>query len=69
MTFSKLFPILLFFLLALPACQNTPSGGEAEEGFSVQLLCQSTSQDETAPRSAVYAVVNQNKVKLANISN
>jgi len=68
MTFSKPIPILLFALSALAACLNTPAGEGAEEGFSVQLLCQPASQDESMPQSAVYAIVNQSKVKLASMS-
>ena len=65
---KKSFPAILAIML-FSACQNGPDNEAEEQSFTVQLQCQLINQDETAPRSAVYAVVNQNKVKLANISN
>ncbi len=62
--FPTFFSVILF-----TACQTAPADEEKEESYKVRLQCQAVSEDEAFPQSAVFAIVNQNKVKLASISN
>lgn len=57
--------ITAFLFTACRPDSNTETDGQ---GFQAQLQCQTISGDESAPQSAVYAIVNQNKVKIASIS-
>lgn len=59
------FPTLLL-LFALASCVSEP--GREPSAFQVKLECQPVSQDESMPQSAVYAIVNQNKVKISAMS-
>ena len=60
--------LLLFTILLFSACRNNAPGESGEKELVVRLQCEPSSQDEAFPQSAVYAIVNQNKVKLGNIS-
>jgi hypothetical protein len=67
-------PVTKFFLLAFSLfllasnCANDKGRSSKASRFEVELLCETLSADEAAPQSAVYAIVNQNKVKIANSS-
>ncbi|MCB0571527.1 MAG: hypothetical protein KDC66_17270 [Phaeodactylibacter sp.] len=61
---TKLLTAVLFSLLA-SACISGPDEGSH---YQVKLECQPISQDESLPQSAVYAIVNQSKVKIATVS-
>ncbi|MCB0548939.1 MAG: hypothetical protein KDD19_15270 [Phaeodactylibacter sp.] len=65
--YKVIFPILAFLVL-FNACQSGVADKGDEQDFTVQLQCQAISEDDALPQSAVYAIVNQNKVKLATIS-
>lgn len=69
MTITKKIILPAIFLACFfTACQTAPADEEKEESYKVRLQCQAVSEDEAFPQSAVFAIVNQNKAKLANIS-
>ncbi|NUQ23066.1 MAG: hypothetical protein HUU34_03870 [Saprospiraceae bacterium] len=68
-------PAMAAFLLLLAACGSDKPAEEdrsAKLGTSpplnVQLICETVSESEEDPRSAVYALIDESKVKLADIA-
>lgn len=63
---------ILFFLMSacLWACgpDNSEQAARHADWSKVQLVCESLSQSDDAPRSAVYAILQESKIKLAEIS-
>lgn len=65
---TKFFLLAFFGLLLAGNCANDKSRSSKASSFEVELQCETVSTDEVAPQSAIYAIVNQNKVKIANSS-
>ena len=64
---------LLYFLLLtiFVSCKQAKQNEDTEHQdikFDVQLVCEQISPDETTPMAALYAVINEGKTKIANIS-
>lgn len=64
---STLFFLFISFII-FNACQDDPVDEDMVSDIPVTLLCEKTSSDETMPRSALYAIINQGKTKIASIS-
>lgn len=67
-------PVVATLLLAVTACgPEKPAEGDrglevSSSPLNLQLLCETLSESEEDPRSAVYAQVDDSKVKLAEIA-
>lgn len=64
---------LALFLLAtlLLSCQSDKTSGEQKdnaEKLSVQLVCEDIGSDDTQPYFGVYAIVNESKTKIKEIT-
>lgn len=69
MTISgKIVLAVLSAALLLSACQSGSTDQSGSESYNIQLQCQASNTEQTASQNAVYAIVNQNKVKLGSIS-
>jgi hypothetical protein len=58
--------LVLATLLLAYSCKSDRSAQETR--YDVELQCETVSADDIAPESAVYALINQNKVKIATAS-
>ncbi|MEL6660074.1 MAG: hypothetical protein AAFY48_06990 [Bacteroidota bacterium] len=62
--------LLLLISCCLFACgpDNSEQAARRADWSKVQLICETLSQSDEAPRSAVYALLQESKIKLAEIS-